>query len=166
MYSQVPSHMGDKIVKSKNLCCQPVVFPSLSLLNSPNKSNFKVYSISKYLCKVPPTTQYFRVQIQGLLKDLASTILPSRISQGHSIEEKKIYKFLIQFPFIADVLVNLSENKPFDEPWKLETVQDFLIKLGIKLLMHLVKISTFSLNNVIVRLTKIMNRVDKNQAHF
>ena len=25
--------MGDKIVKSKNLCCQPVVFPSLSLLN-------------------------------------------------------------------------------------------------------------------------------------
>ena len=26
--------MGDKIVKSKNLYCQPVVFPSLSLLNS------------------------------------------------------------------------------------------------------------------------------------
>ena len=26
--------MGDKIVKSKNLCCQPVVFPSLSLLKS------------------------------------------------------------------------------------------------------------------------------------
>ena len=25
--------MGDKIIKSKNLCCQPVVFPSLSLLN-------------------------------------------------------------------------------------------------------------------------------------
>ena len=24
--------MGDKIIKSKNLCCQPVVFPSLSLL--------------------------------------------------------------------------------------------------------------------------------------
>ena len=24
--------MGDKIVKSKNLCCQLVVFPSLSLL--------------------------------------------------------------------------------------------------------------------------------------
>ena len=26
--------MGDKIVKSKNLCCQPVVFPSLSLLSA------------------------------------------------------------------------------------------------------------------------------------
>ena len=48
---------------------------------------------------------------------MPSTI-PSRISQGHSIEEKEIDKFLIQFPFIADVLVNLSENKPFDEPWK------------------------------------------------
>ena len=33
MYSLVPSHMGDKIVKSKNLCCQLVVFPSFSLLN-------------------------------------------------------------------------------------------------------------------------------------
>ena len=45
-------------------------------------------------------------------------------------------------------------------------VQDFLIKLGIKPLMHLFEISTFSLNNVIVRLTKIMNRADKNWAHF
>ena len=26
--------MGDKIVKSKNLCCQPVVFPSLTLLSA------------------------------------------------------------------------------------------------------------------------------------
>ena len=44
----------------------------------------------------------------------------------------------------------------------IESVQDFLIKLDIKLLMHLLKISTFSLNNVIVRLAKIMNRADKN----
>ena len=48
----------------------------------------------------------------------------------------------------------------------LESVQDFLIKLGIKPLMHLLEINTFSLNNVIVRLTKIMNRADKNWAHF
>ena len=33
-----------------------------------------------------------------------------------------------------------------------ESVQDFLIKLGIKPQMHLVEISTFSINNVIVRL--------------
>ena len=43
----------------------------------------------------------------------------------------------------------------------LESVQDFLIKLGIKPLMHLLEISTFSPNNVIVRRTKIMNRADK-----
>ena len=48
----------------------------------------------------------------------------------------------------------------------LESVQDFLIKLDIKPLMHLSEISTFSLNNVIVRLTEIMKRADKNWAHF
>ena len=42
----------------------------------------------------------------------------------------------------------------------LETVQDFLIKLGIKPLMHLLEINIFSLNYVIVRLTKIMNRTE------
>ena len=47
-----------------------------------------------------------------------------------------------------------------------EFVQDFLFKLGIKPKMHRLEISTFSLNNVIVRLTKIMNRADKNWAHF
>ena len=45
---------------------------------------------------------------------------------------------------------------------RIETVQDFLIKLDIKPLINLLKISIFSLNNVIVRLTKIMNRADKN----
>ena len=39
----------------------------------------------------------------------------------------------------------------------LESVQDFLIKLDLKPFMHLVEISIFSLNHVIVRLTKIMN---------
>ena len=43
----------------------------------------------------------------------------------------------------------------------LETVQDFLIKLGIKPLMHLLEISIFSLNNDLVRLTKIMNNLVK-----
>ena len=33
--------MGDKIVKSKNLCCQPVVIPSLSLLKG-HKSKFTI----------------------------------------------------------------------------------------------------------------------------
>ena len=51
-------------------------------------------------------------------------------------------------------------------PHSLHTIQDFLIKLGIKPHMHLWEISIFSLNNVIVRPTKIMNRADKNWAHF
>ena len=50
--------------------------------------------------------------------------------------------------------------------YQIESVQDFLIKLDIKPLMHLLEISTLSLNNVIIRLTKIMNRADKNWAHF
>ena len=48
----------------------------------------------------------------------------------------------------------------------LESFQDFLIELDMKPPMHLVEISIFSLNNVTVRPTKIMNRADKNWAHF
>ena len=39
----------------------------------------------------------------------------------------------------------------------LETVIDFLIQLGMKPCMHLVKISIFSRNNVTIGLIKIMN---------
>ena len=46
------------------------------------------------------------------------------------------------------------------------TVQDFLIKLGIKPGTHPLKISILSLYNVIIRSTKIMNRGEKNLAHF
>ena len=48
----------------------------------------------------------------------------------------------------------------------LNTVQDFLIKLGIKPRWHLLEIGIFSLYHVLVRPTKIMNRADKNWAHF
>ena len=48
----------------------------------------------------------------------------------------------------------------------IESFQDFLIKLDMKSHMHLVKISIFSLYNVTVRLTKIMNRANKNWVHF
>ena len=44
------------------------------------------------------------------------------------------------------------------QPSAVDTVQDFLIKLGIKPLLHILEISIFSLNNDIVRLTKIMNK--------
>ena len=49
------------------------------------------------------------------------------------------------------------------------TVQDFLIKLGIKkciLYVSLGNIKHFSLYHVILRPTKIMDRAEKNWAHF
>ena len=44
---------------------------------------------------------------------------------------------------------------------RLETVHDFLIKLDIKPLMHLLELNIFSLNNDLVGLTKIMNNLVK-----
>ena len=41
------------------------------------------------------------------------------------------------------------------------TNKDFLIKLDIKPLMHLLEISIFSLNNDLVRITNIMNSLVK-----
>ena len=43
----------------------------------------------------------------------------------------------------------------------LETVQDFLIKLGIKPVMHLLEVHIFSLNYDIIRLAKIMDNLVK-----
>ena len=43
----------------------------------------------------------------------------------------------------------------------LDTIQDFLCKLGMKPHMHLVEISIFSLNHVIVRPTKIIKDLRK-----
>ena len=54
------------------------------------------------------------------------------------------------------MLIDYSKRQSEDS--KIESVQDFLIKLDIKPLMHLLEISTFSLNSVIVRLTKIMKQ--------
>ena len=42
-----------------------------------------------------------------------------------------------------------------------DTIQDFLCKLGMKPHMHLVEISIFSLNHVITRPTKIIKDVCK-----
>ena len=42
-----------------------------------------------------------------------------------------------------------------------DTVQDFLIKLGMKPRLHILEISIFPLNHVTVRPTKIMNNLLK-----
>ena len=59
----------------------------------------------------------------------------------------------------ALLILTLSSGTTFP----LETVQDFLIKLDIKPLMHLLEISIFSLNNDLFRLTKIMKNPVKSQ---
>ena len=49
--------------------------------------------------------------------------------------------------------------KKNNHAYTLDTIQDFLFKLGMKAHMHLVEISIFSLNNVTVRVTKIMKNL-------
>ena len=46
----------------------------------------------------------------------------------------------------------------------IDTIQDFLCKLGMKPYMHLVEISIFWLNHVIVRPTKIIKDTRKASA--
>ena len=65
------------------------------------------------------------------------------------------YCFLLNLKCVHQLLLEI-----------IDTIQDFLIKLGIKPRMHLLEIGIFSLYHVIVRPTKIMNRAYKNWAHF
>ena len=78
----------------------------------------------------------------------------------------RILKIKLELHCHAVKLQKVPLNKSVKRLWQVESVQDFLIKLGIKPLMHLLEVSTYTLNNVIVRLTKIMNSADKNRAHF
>ena len=77
------------------------------------------------------------------------------MQENASVKDKEKYLLEIIFDLSSDFSVV-----------KIDTVQDFLIKLGIKPHMHLWEISIFSLNNVSFRPTKIMNRADKNWAHY
>ena len=61
----------------------------------------------------------------------------------------------------SEKMIFLWFNKSCVAPFTaraLDTVQDFLIKLGIKPCLHILKISIFSLNHVIVRPTKIIKQ--------
>ena len=65
---------------------------------------------------------------------------------------------------VEDLL--LPQHSIYIRTVRLDAVQDFLIKLGIKPPMHLLEIYIFALYHVIVSPTKIMNRANKNWAHF
>ena len=93
--------------------------------------------------------QYFQMS--------SSYILPSSsipLSSGVNVLQKKNQNY------IYVIWKNHLCGSPVD------TVTDFLIDLDMKPCMHLVKISIFSLNNVIVRPTKIMKRAEKSWAYF
>ena len=63
--------------------------------------------------------------------------------------------------------VKMTKNEKISCPvclfavYLLDTIQDFLRNLGMKPHMHLVEISIFSLNHVIVRPTKIIKDLGK-----
>ena len=68
--------------------------------------------------------------------------------------------------FLTFILITVNYSQPDLSSivyyQSLKSVQDdFLIKLGIKPLMHVVEIRAFSLDSVIVILTQIMNRANK-----
>ena len=95
-------------------------------------------------------THYFQVSLELKQQQLLLTLSCSAMSLSGVVEN-------INFCSVAGTACLL---------YCLETVLEFLIQLGIKPSMHLLEISIFSLNYTIVRPTKIMNRADKNWAHF
>ena len=64
-------------------------------------------------------------------------------------------------PEQGSMIILFSHSYYVVKAYSVDTVQDFLIKLGIKPRLHILKISIFSLNHVIVRPTKIMNNLLK-----
>ena len=78
------------------------------------------------------------------------------------LQKCKSRKLPTRFQYLLRIIVRVI-TQPSHSPWY---VQDFLIRLDMKPCMHLVEISIFSLNLVIVRLTKNMNRANKNWAQF
>ena len=104
-------------------------------------------------------------------------ILVSSSSPSKSCEGRKVICIKSILVFVSCnvcIHIHMNFNPHLADPFlktcrrfqDIVAVQDFLIKLDIKPLMHLLQISTSSLNNVIVRLTKIANRADKNWSHF
>ena len=64
----------------------------------------------------------------------------------------------IRIGAVADSASNFAFKVQY---YTLDTIQDFLCNLGMKPHMHLVEISIFSLNHVIIRPTKIIKDLRK-----
>ena len=96
-----------------------------------------------------------------LIRLLAADAQPKNLSLSQDLSSNPTNMQKIQALGVVVLVSYVSRRTP-----TVDTVTDFLIKLGIKPCMHLLEISIFSLNDVIVRPTKIMNRANKNWAHF
>ena len=81
--------------------------------------------------------------------------------EGHNIVSKIQNSAFVNYGVVRVAKKQDSRGAKFDTGPGLESVQDFLIKLDIKTLMHLMEISIFSLNNDLIRFTKIMNNLVK-----
>ena len=97
----------------------------------------------------------------GLIRLLAADAQPKNLSLSQDLSSNPTNMQKIQALGVVVLVSYVSRRTP-----TVDTVTDFLIKLDIKPCMHLLEISIFSLNDVIVELTKIMIRADKNWAHF
>ena len=96
---------------------------------------------------------------KDLEKEKQSMVMHKRIELLEN-ENKELKKRLTDIANIKgdnDVKQYMRENNV--SAFTVDTVQDFLIKLDMKPCMHLVEISIFSINHVIVRLTNIMNNL-------
>ena len=78
------------------------------------------------------------------------------LSHEDLVFSERFIKLLTNFATDGKPALTMESGKKISV---VESVQDFLIKLDMKPRMHEVKISVFSLNYVIIRLTKIMNNL-------
>ena len=68
---------------------------------------------------------------------------------------------LLTQTLISNLKTPKTKSHKITKAFGVDTVQDLLIKLGIKPHLHILKISIFSLNHLIVRPTKVMNNLLK-----
>ena len=107
-------------------------------------------------------TVHGNIQLSGQVmqpSDVRIKRVLKEVDPKEQLENVKKIK-IVQYKYRPEFLSQLPQEE------RLDTIQDFLIKLGIKPLMDLLELGIFSLYHVIVRSIKIMNRADKNWAHF
>ena len=91
-----------------------------------------------------------------------SWLINTRLHHENNIKIKLLFENLNFLDFLWNQFKNVCLQQCIYLVYlqtfsRLDTVQDYLIKLGIKSCVHILEISIFSLNHVIVRPTKIMH---------